>query len=518
MMSESEARLTDELRLAHLEIKLLKQKLDVLTRRLFGRSSEKLDAAQMQLLFEGLEEIAAVAGGPDNAVPPDPPTVKTPAERAPRGPRLPEHLPVREIILDPEAVQACPEDWIRIGEEVSEQLDYTPASFVRLRLVRRKYVRKDHRNLPPVIAPLPPGLQERCLAAPSLLAHCMVSRYRDHLPWHRLEQIYAGLGVPLSRQTLCNWSGMAADAVQLVVKAMGEDVFSGGYVQIDETPIEYLAPGHGKTKTGYLWVAHNPALKATIFHWRTGRAASCLHEIIPENFQGIIQCDGYSAYNAFAQSAQRKGTIRLAGCWAHFCRRFFEAREYSPDAVWVLNRIQKLYSIEEQLRESRAGPQERHAARQEQSRPIVEEIHAQLQHWHRSHTHLPKSLTGMAISYALGQWSTLPVFLEDGRVEIDNNLVENSIRPSAIGKKNWLFVGDAKAGDRAAAIYTLLGNCRQLGIDAYAYLLDLFTRLPSLTNRQIKDVTPASWAARSKLTQKPGEAAICPPAVEACLA
>jgi hypothetical protein len=175
MMSESEARLTEELRLAHLEIKLLKQKLDVLARRLFGRSSEKLDAAQMQLLFEGLEEIAAVAGRPDNAAPPDPPKVKTPAERAPRGPRLPEHLPVREIILDPEAVQACPEDWIRIGEEVSEQLDYTPASFVRLRLVRRKYVRKDRRDLPPVIAPLPPGLQERCLAAPSLLAHCMVS-------------------------------------------------------------------------------------------------------------------------------------------------------------------------------------------------------------------------------------------------------------------------------------------------------------------------------------------------------
>ena len=186
--------------------------------------------------------------------------------------------------------------------------------------------------------------------------------------------------------------------------------------------------------------------------------------------------------------------------------------------MWVLNRIQKLYSIEEQLRESRAGPQERQAARQEQSRPIEEEIHAQLQHWHRSHTHLPKSLTGMTISYALGQWSTLPVFLGDGRVEINNNLVENSIRPSAIGKKNWLFVGDAKAGDRAASFYTLLGNCRQLGIDAYAYLLDLFTCLPSLTNRQIKDVTPASGAARAKLTQNPGEAAICQPAVEAGLA
>lgn len=387
MMSESEARLTDELRLAHLEIKLLKQKLDALARRLFGRSSEKLDAAQMQLLFEGLEEIAGVEAvimeteikEEENSI------HKAPAQRAGRGPRLPEHLPVREIILDPDMVKACPEDWIRIGEEVSEQLDYTPASFVRLRLVRPKYVRKERRDLPPVIAPLPPSLQERCLAAPSLLAHCMVSRYRDHLPWHRLEQIYAGLGVALSRQTLCNWSGMAADAMQLVVKEIGKEVFSGGCVQIDETPVEYLAPGHGKTKNGYLWVAHNPAAKATVFHWRTGRATACLHEIVPEGFKGVIQCDGYSAYNAFSQSPQRKGSIRLAGCWAHVRRRFFEAREYSPDAAWVLSRIQKLYVIEERLRESRAGPEQRHAVRHEQSRPLVEEIHAQLLHWHQRH-------------------------------------------------------------------------------------------------------------------------------------
>ncbi len=513
MMSESEARLTEELKLAHLEIKLLKQKLDVLARRLFGRSSEKLDPAQIQLLFEGLEEIATVGSEtPDDAVP-ETPALKAPAERPARGPRLPEHLPVREIILDPEAVKACPEDWIRIGEEVSEQLDYTPASFIRLRLVRPKYVRRDRRDLPPAIAPLPPVLQERCLAAPSLLAHCMVSRYRDHLPWHRLEQIYAGLGVPLSRQTLCNWSGMAADAVQLVVKAVGDDVFSGGYVQMDETPIEYLSPGNGKTKNGYLWVAHNPASKATIFHWRTGRAASCLHEIVPEGFRGIIQCDGYSVYNAFAQSPPRRGSIRLAGCWAHVRRRFFEASGYSADARWVLGRIQKLYAIEEQLRESRAGPQQRHAVRQEQSRPVVEEIHAQLQHWHRSHTHLPKSLTGTALSYTLGQWSTLTVFLEDGRVEIDNNLIENTIRPSAVGKKNWLFIGDAGAGNRAAAFYTLLGNCRQLGIDAYAYLLDLFTRLPGLTNQRVKEWTPAAWAARNNK-----EPASCQAAPKACLA
>jgi transposase len=452
MMSENEVRLAEELRLAHLEIKLLRQKLDALARRIFGSSSEKLDPAQMQLLLEGLEEIAAAGEiKPDRGLA-DEATGETPAERALRRPRLPEHLPVKETIIDPEVVKAHPDQWIRIGEEVSEQLDYTPANFVRLRLVRPKYVSKERRDLPPVIAPLPPSLQERCLAAPSLLAHCMVSRYRDHLPWHRLERIYAGLGVELSRQTLCNWSGMAAGAVQLVFKQTAEEVFSGEYVQMDETPVEYLCPGNGKTKNGYLWVVHNPATRISVFHWRTSRAAQCLHEIVPAGFKGIVQCDGYSAYNSFAQSPERKGSIRLAGCWAHVRRGFFEAREYSRDAAWVLERIRNLYAVEERLRASRAGPEQRLTVRHECSRPVVEQLHGQLLLWHQSHTHLPKSLTGEAIRYALGQWHTLTGFLEDGRIEIDNNLVENAIRPSAIGKnyarsavmRRWRTGGELK--------------------------------------------------------------------------
>jgi len=519
MMSENEVRLTEELRVAHLEIKLLRQKLDALARRVFGTSSEKLDPAQMQLLLEGLEEFAAAEALQPGPTPPLPAeSGTTAAERPARRSRLPEHLPVKETILDPEEVKAQPENWIRIGEEVSEQLDYTPASFVRLRLVRPKYVSKERRDLPPVIAPLPPSLQERCLAAPSLLAHCMVSRYRDHLPWHRLEQIYGGLGVALSRQTLCNWSGMAAGAVQLVVKQIAEEVFADGYVQMDETPVEYLSPGNGKTKNGYLWVAHNPRTRTAIFHWRTSRAAQCLHEIVPADFTGIMQCDGYSAYNSFAQSPERKGSLRLAGCWAHVRRGFFEAREYSRDAAWVLERIQQLYAVEERLRDSRAGPQQRRSIRHEQSRPVVEQLHAQLLQWDQNHTHLPKSLTGEAIRYALNQWHTLTVFLEDGRIEIDNNLVENAIRPSAVGKKNWLFVGDAGAGDRAAAFYTLIGNCRQHGADPYAYLLDLFTRLPSMTNRQIAEMTPAAWAARAKLPTSPIQTVECQATAEVCLA
>jgi transposase len=497
-MLVEELRQKDEaLRLAQLEIKLLKAKLDALARRVFGRSSERLDAAQLQLLLEGLEEIAqAQAAAPAETTPGD--AAKSARPRPERGPRVSAHLPVKEVFLDPEEVKACPEAWTCIGQEVTEQLDYTPARFVCLRLIRRKYVHRQERHLPPIIAPLSPTLQERCLAAPSLLAHAMVSRYRDHLPWYRLESIYAGLGVPLSRQTLCGWSGMAADAVPLVVKEIGQDVFSGGYVQIDETPVEYLAPGNGQTKTGYLWAVSSPQRQEVLFQWHTSRATACLQELVPRQFAGIIQCDGYSAYDACARSEGRAGKITLAGCWAHARRKFFEAKDHTPDAAWALGRIQTLYHIEAQLREGRAGPAERKAVRQAQSRPLLEELHRQLLQHHRSHRHLPQSLMGKAITYALHQWESLRVFLEDGRVEIDNNLVENAIRPSAIGKKNWLFVGDAQAGNRAATFYTLIGNCRLCGVDPHAYLQDLFTRLPAVTNQQIKDLTPSAWSKQQR--------------------
>ena len=497
----------EALHAAQQEIRLLRQKLDAMARRLFGKSSEKLDAEQMQLLLEGMEMMdevraAAVAGMS---------MTKDEVKEAPareRGPRLPEHLPVKEIIIDPEEVKASPDQWKCIGEEVTEQLDYTPGSFTRLRIVRRKYVHRENRHEPPVIAPLIPALQERCIAAPSLLAHAFVSRYRDHLPWYRIEAIYAGLGVIISRQNLCNWSGMAADAVQLVIKEIRQSVFADGHVQLDETPVEYLVPGNGRTKTGYLWVAHNPACGEVLFQWHPSRAALCLESLVPRDFEGIIQCDGYSAYDSFARSNEHQRKITLAGCWAHVRRKFFEAKEHTPDAAWVLAQIQTLYRIEEHLREARAGPEERKDTRQTHSRPIIEALHEWLLQVQRSHQHRPQSSMGRAMSYALNQWESLLVFLEDGRVEIDNNLVENTIRPSAIGKKNWLFIGDAKAGDRAATFYTLMGNCRSEGVDAYAYLKDLFSRLPSMTNRQVKDLTPKDWAKEQREKTATAEAEV----------
>jgi transposase len=265
-----------------------------------------------------------------------------------------------------------------------------------------------------------------------------------------------------------------------------------GYVQVDETPINYLDPGNGKTRQGYLWTGSRPG-GDVFFRWETSRAAVCLENIVPVNFTGTIQCDGYAAYRSFA--TDRKGAVALAGCWAHVRRKFFEALESSPrTAAWIMRQLQHLYLIESRLREIKAGPRLRQAVRAHQSQPLVERIKRALLLLKSSGWHLPQSPLATAMDYALGQWTSLQVFLKDGRVEIDNNLVENAIRPTAIGKKNWLFIGEANAGERGAILYTVIESCRRRGIDPYAYLRDVLSRLPHLTNRQIPEVTPAAWS------------------------
>jgi transposase len=479
------------------ENELLRQKLDALARRVFGVSSEALDPAQLQLLLR-MPELAAQPVIPTPAA--KVVEKRQPVARQARAPRLPEHLPVVEEVIEPEPVKQKPEDWRCIGQEVSEQLDYEPARFLRRRLIRKKYVHRADLDLAPVIAPLPERLLERSLPAPGLLAHILVSKYCDHLPLYRQEQIYAQRHqVQLPRQTLARWVELAADWLQPIYEQIRTGVMAGGYVQVDETPIDYLEPGNGRTKQGYLWTGSRPGADV-FFHWETSRATACLDRVIPINFKGTIQCDGYAAYRAFVNG--RGQVIELAGCWAHVRRKFHEALASSPRlAGWLLHQIQQLYRIEARLREHRAGPQLRAAVRASESRPLVKRLERALVKLKAGKHHLPHSLLGMAIDYALGQWRTLEIYLADGRVEIDNNLVENAIRPTAIGKKNWLFVGEADAGQRSAIIYTLIESCRRRGLDPYSYLREVLTRLPNMTNHQIPEVTPAAWQKSQKQLQ-----------------
>jgi transposase len=471
---------------------LLRQKIDLLVRKLFGASSEKLDPAQLMLLLQDVEQSPGkspepvVMEAPRRSTVPLPPSTK-------RGPRLPEHLPVIEEVIDPEPVKACRDAWRRIGEEVSERLDYEPARFLRRRVVRPKYVLRGAIDAVPVVAPLPDSLLERSLVAPGLLAQIVVSKYCDHIPLYRQESIYwTRHQVWLPRQTMAEWVGLAAEWLKPIYQEIKRGVLNDGYVQIDETPIRYLAPGNGKTKLGYLWTCGAPR-GDVIFHWETSRAATCLANIIPADFSGTIQCDGYEGYDCFAKG--RGGQIVLAGCLAHVRRKFYDARETAPKvAGWFLKHFQNLYALEAKLRSARAGPKLRQAERASASRPVLARLHRALVRLKTAHRFLPRSLMGKAIEYALHQWSSLLIHLEDGRLEVDNNLIENAIRPTAVGKKNWLFIGEAAAGDRSAIIFTVIESCRRRGVDPFAYLRDIFTRLPSATNWQVKDLTPKAWA------------------------
>jgi transposase len=487
---------------------VLRLKVDAMARKLFGQSSEKLDPAQLQMVFEALQNGRPEDGAKKPEASEDAPCGSEAAEAGADGSSTPkagrkkrsleqilEGLPVTEVIMDPEEVRADPQAWTCMGAEETKLIDYTPGQFICQKIIRRKFVRKEDRHLPPLTAPLH-TLQERCIATPRLLAHTLTQRFELHLPYYRIEQMYERAGVPLSRQTLSNWAGMCADACGLVMQAITREVFDGGYVQIDETPVKYQdAQREGTCGTGYLWVIHNPVRNISLFAWRTGRAAACLESLVPADCTGLIQCDGYQAYETFIRSPARKGSLQLAGCLAHARRKFFEAQAEGEDARWVLAQMQQLYQKEARLREARAGPQEVRAERQEHSAPVMERIKTRLEELQAGRKHLPRSLTGAAISYTLNQWDKLSVYLRDGRVQIDNNLVENTIRPSAIGKKNWLFMGDPKSGDRAATFYTLIGNCHRAGINATTYLTDLFTRLPTETNQTVHRLTPKAWAA-----------------------
>lgn len=226
-----------------------------------------------------------------------------------------------------------------------------------------------------------------------------------------------------------------------------------------------------------------------MYEWHASRAAACLDSLLGEDFTGKLQCDAYSAYGAFAKD---KPGLELFGCWAHARRGFFEAREQAPAvAGWVLNQIRWLYRWEERLRKTRAGPVERHVFRSAHSRMVVARLRRVL--IRLQPRCLPQSLLGKAISYALNQWPLLERFLDHGEVEIDNNLVENAIRPTAVGKKNWLFFGSEEAGQRSAVMYTLIENCRLHGVEPYAYLKDVLERLPTTTNQQVAQLTPRYW-------------------------
>ena len=354
-------------------------------------------------------------------------------------------------------------------------------------MIRPKYVRVDNRAQPPVIAPAPQRIIDNSYASAGLLVSIVLAKYCDHLPLYRQAQIFKSrFGVDISRQTMGDWMYRLAQMLAMIYEAVRDEIRTESYLQIDEPPVLYQNPGHGKCSQGYLWPYHAPG-KAVFFEWRTRRASTCLDKTL-NGFSGVVQRNGYAAYGSYLKR-HPNADVELAACWAHARRKFYEARNESPFAARMLEEIQELYKIEAALRED--STKDRRAVRQKERLPILQRIGLQLQS-HRPR-HLPKSQTGKAIDYTLSLWSKLLVYTEHPEVEIDNNLVENAIRPTAIGKKNGLFFGSADAGKTSAIYYTLIEICRKLALNPDEYLRDILRQLPQMTNQTAKDVTPAAW-------------------------
>ena len=479
----------DEVQALREEIALLRTQIEWLKRQLFGPGkSEKLDRAQLLLKLGELEKLAAAAR-PAQTITYERPAGK-PEPRTPPAETF-AHLPVKETVeIVPPAVQAEPELYERIGEERTFEVDVVPPKLFKREIVRPKYRHRLDRSRPPVLAPAPARPVAGGYASAGLLAWIALSKYVDHQPLYRLEQMSKRWGAEISRRTMCDWVTITAQWLERVYRLMHRELLASGYVQADETPVRCNDPDEkrGGTTQGWLWVISRPG-GDVVFDWRLSRRHGELTSLL-KDYRGLLQSDGYEAYPRFAEA--NAGVVWL-GCWAHARRKFFEAAAERPKtAGLILRLIGDLYQLERKWDERNVGA-ERAALRQKHfARPL---------YWLRRLTlalqakSLPKSGLGQACAYLLAHWAPLTGHLQHAQTRLDNNVVENAIRPSAIGKKNWLFIGHPDAGQRSAIIYSLVVSCQRHGKDPLAYLRDLLTRLPAMTNRDdLAPLTPARWS------------------------
>jgi len=480
------------------EIEHLKLLLAKLQRMQFGRKSEKLarQIEQLELRLEDLQskpaESALLAESPcATPASPLPIAVVKPARRP-----LPEHLPRQTQRHEPKE-SACPDcggALSKLGEDVSEMLEYVPASFFVVRHVRPKLSCTKCDHIVQAAAPTRPI--ERGVAGPGLLAHVLVSKYADHLPLYRQSEIYARHGVELERSTLADWVGGTSELLDPLVETLRRYVMAAGKVHADDTPVPVLAPGNGKTKTGRLWTyvrddrpAGDTAAPAVWFAYSPDRKGEHPEQHLRQ-FRGALQADAYAGFN---QLYKEDGRIQEVACWAHVRRKFYDLQEAhaSPIASEALERIAALYAIEKEIRGR--PPDERQQVRTARARPLLQS----LRDWFEvSLTKLSrKSDTTAAIRYALGLWEALTRYCDDGRLEIDNNAAERALRVVALGRKNYLFAGSDTGGERAASIYSLIGSAKLNGLDPEAYLRELLSRIADHPITRIEELLPWNVAA-----------------------
>lgn len=473
------------------EIEQLKLLIAKLRRMQFGRKSEKLERQieQLELRLEALqmndaETVAALPKPMANVE-----GVARPARRP-----LPVHLP-REVRTHLPKQEACPDcggALRKLGEDVSEVLERIPARLYVIRHVRVKLACASCDKIVQAEAPSRPI--ERGMAGPGLLAHVLVSKYGDHLPLYRQSEIYAREGVELDRATLADWVGQTSRLFEPLVEALRRHVMSAEKLHADDIPIPVLAPGLGKTKTGRLWTyvrddrpAGEVTPPAVWFAYSPDRKGEHPKAHL-EKFTGTLQADGYAGFEQIYEA----GRIQEAACWAHVRRKFYDIQVAHKSAVATeaLERIAALYTIETEIRGR--SPEERRAVRNERSRPLLESLKQWLEEILGRLSR--KSDTAMGVRYALGRWEALMRYCDDGRLEIDNNAAERSLRAVALGRKNYLFAGSDRGGESAAAMYSLIGTAKLNGIDPEGYLRNVLSRIAEHPINRIAELLPWNLA------------------------
>jgi len=485
-LQSAEARLISQ----QLELEKLRFQIAYLKRMKFGRSSEQLDQQllQMQLTLEDLE--ASLAAMPEQVRP----AAKLPEQPVRRA--LPDHLPREEIVH--QAQCSCPEcgGALRaLGEDVSEIIERVPSSFRVIRHVRPKLSCTQCQKI--VQAPAASRPIAKGLAGPGFLAHVLVSKYADHLPLYRQSHIYQREGVEIQRSTLADWVGGASALLQPLIDSLGRYVMNASKLHGDDTPVPVLCPGRGTTKQGRLWTyvrddrpAGSAEPAAVLFRYTPDRKA--IHpQTHLQPFTGVLQADAYAGFERLYGER-----IQEAACWAHARRKFFEvhAATGSPIAAEALDRIARLYAIESEIRGR--PPDERTRVRQARAGPELESLRTWLQA--TLSTLSAKSELALAIRYALPRWDALTRYRDDGRLEIDNNAAERSLRAVALGRKNWLFAGSDDGGERAAAIYSLIGSAKLNELDPEAYLRYVLERIGEHPVNKIEDLLP--WNVADQLS------------------
>lgn len=491
----------DQLRSRSEHIEQLKLMIEKLRHRIFGVKSEKivLKLEQFELELEDMETTQAEAESAVQRVsPPQEPKAR------PERKSLPDHLP-REVVTHAPNGDCCPDCGSRLrqfGADISEQLEHIPESFKVIRHVRPKFSCTGCDRV--VEAPAPSRPIERGVAGPGLLAHVIVSKFSDHLPLYRQSEIYARQGVEISRSTLAGWVGAASDLLRPLVDAIQKHVLAGRKLHADDTPMPVLAPGTGKTRTGRLWTyvrddrpAGEQTAPAVWFAYSEDRKGEHPRQHL-KTFQGALQADAYAGFHHLYGD-----NIHEAACWAHARRKFHEIHivHASPTTTEALVRIGALYAIEEEIRGKPIDL--RRNIRLTRARPLLDELRTWMEKALRNLS--SKSETAGAIRYALSRWRALTRYTEDGMLEIDNSAAERALRAVALGRKNFLFVGSDSGGERAAAMYTLIGSAKLNGLDPELYLRTVLARIADHPITHIQDLLP--WNMAPSLQTQPSQAA-----------